>query len=65
MKIDDEKRIRYGGGWVRERKDWQVKHPLGPVHWDVWDGEKELLAEDVSASELQGFMVAKGLLVLW
>lgn len=65
MKIDDENRMNYGGGWVRERKDWREKHPLGPVHWDVWGRGKELLAEDVPANELQGFMVAKGLLVLW
>lgn len=64
MEVDIENRIRYGGGWVRERKDWREKHPLGPVHWDVWEG-KTLLAEDVPANELQDFMVAKGLLILW
>jgi hypothetical protein len=65
MKIDAENRISYGLGWVRERPDWTQNHPLGPVHWDVWDDTKTPLTEDVPANELQGFMVAKNLLVLW
>ena len=65
MKMDEEKRIGYGSGWIRERKDWREKHPLGPVNWDVWDAQKQLIAEDVPANELQGFMVAKGMLILW
>lgn len=65
MKLDAEKRISYGDGWVRERKDWRAKHPLGPVHWDVWNRDVQLIAEDVPANELQAFMVSRDLLILW
>ncbi len=65
MKLDEEKRIPYGAGWIREHKDWLAKHPLGPVHWDVWDRNKQLIGEDISARDIQNFMVNKELLVLW
>ncbi len=65
MKIDSEKRINYGAGWIREHPDWLKKHPTGPVHWDVWDSFKKPIGEEIPAHELQNFMVNKGLLILW
>lgn len=65
MQIDEQKRIKYGAGWIKEHPDWLKKFPLGPVHWDVWNSKKELLTEAIPANEIQNFMVNKKLLILW
>lgn len=65
MTADEQQRLRYGGGRIREHADWTRRFPLGPVHWDVWNFAGELLALAVPANQLQSFMVSKKLLVLW
>ena len=65
MTKDLENRIKYGGAWICEMEDWKEKHPLGPVHWRVWDSSNREIGEDIPANELPEFLVARGLLFRW
>ena len=57
--------ISYGLSWIKESADWLKKHPLGPVHWDVWDCKGNQIGEDIPATALPQFLVTRGLLILW
>lgn len=64
-KAMSESKIQHGAALVQETSDWGTKHPLGPVHWNVWDLYGALIGEDISANKLDPFLVTRGLLKQW
>lgn len=57
--------IHYGAALIWEAVDWTTRHPVGPVHWHVEDQIGNVIGEDVSAKDLPGLLVSKGLLIQW
>lgn len=57
-------RIPFGDAMIEEHPDWKTRHPLGPVHWNVYVFG-ELKREDIPANELPAYLVQNNWLVQW